>query len=370
MTTRSPRSKPVTPSPRASTTPAPSAPSMRGFGTEGRPFRIQTSRWLSADACSRISTSPGPAAGSGTSSRTSTSGPPSSWIRTACTPRHTIGVTGGRLQELALELGLDAVGATPAVAYEETEQHIRDRRARGLFADMKFTMAHPEESCHPETLLPGAKTVVSAALCYYAAEPERPEGHGRLPRYTWYDAYAELRSKLDELGRRLGGSYRVLVDANQHVDREAAARSGVGFYGKNTMLITRRHGSWVVLGTLVTDVELEQTPALGLDCGSCRLCIDACPTDALEEAGTLDATRCLSYWSQAPAPVPDEYREEMGAQVYGCDICQDVCPWNRGIEKRRDAEREDATPHVSLVDWLRGDGDDLRRRYDRLYVPR
>ena len=166
---------------------------------------------------------------------------------------------------------------------------------------MRFTMARPEESCHPETLLPGARTVVSAALCYWLPEPERPPGHGRLPRYTWFDAYAELREKLDELGRRLGGTYRVLVDANQHVDREAAARSGVGFYGKNTLLITRRHGSWVVLGTLVTDVELEPTPPLDLDCGDCRLCIDACPTGALDEPGTLDSTRCLSYWTQAPA---------------------------------------------------------------------
>ena len=196
-------------------------------------------------------------------------------------------------------------------------------------------MAQPERSCHPETLLPGARTVISAALCYYAPEPERPPGHGRLPRYTWYDAYAELRTKLDALGRELGGAYRVLVDANQHVDREAAVRSGVGFYGKNTMLITRRHGSWVVLGTLVTDVELEPTPRLGLDCGECRLCIDACPTGALDEPGTLDATRCLSYWTQAPAAVPEPYRAQLGAQVYGCDICQDVCPWNRGVEKRR-----------------------------------
>src|SRR5881394_4368310 len=161
------------------------------------------------------------------------------------------------LRRHAEELGLDAVGAAPASAYEETERHIRERRARGLFAEMKFTMAQPEVSCHPESLLPGARTVVSAALCYYAPEPERPPGHGRLPRYTWYDAYAELRDKLDELGQRLGGAYRVLVDENQHVDREAAARAGVGFYGKNTMLITRRFGSWVVLGSLVTDVELE-----------------------------------------------------------------------------------------------------------------
>jgi epoxyqueuosine reductase len=281
-------------------------------------------------------------------------------------------MTAAELELLAEELGIDVVGAAPAAPYEETERHIRERRARGLFADMRFTMARPEISCHPETLLPNARTVVSAALCYYADEPERPPGHGRLPRYTWCDGYATLREQLDELGRRLGGEYRVLVDENQHVDREAAARAGVGFYGKNTLLITRRFGSWVVLGTLVTDRELESTPPLSLDCGSCTLCVDACPTGALDEPGTLDATKCLSYWTQSAHDPPDAYREALGAQVYGCDICQDVCPWNRGIEKRR-AGREappSAEPHVDLVDWLQSDPDELRRRYARLYVPR
>jgi epoxyqueuosine reductase len=281
-------------------------------------------------------------------------------------------MTAAELAQLGEELGLDVVGAAPAAAYVETERHIRERRARGLFADMRFTMAQPETSCHPETLLPGARTVVSAAHCYYAEEPPLKDGEGRLARYTWYDGYAVLRERLDELGRRLGGSYRVLVDANQHVDREAAARSGVGFYGKNTMLITRRHGSWVVLGTLITEVEIEATPALALDCGSCTLCIEACPTGALDEPGTVDATKCLSYWTQAPAPIPEEYRSELGAQVYGCDICQDVCPWNRGVEKRREGEAPPAnsTPHVSLVEWLSADGEALVHQYDRLYVPR
>src|SRR5436309_4027398 len=281
-------------------------------------------------------------------------------------------VTTAELQGIAGELGIDVVGAAPAEAYAGTERHIAERRKRGLFADMRFTMARPEVSCHPETLLPNARTVVSAALCYYAPEPELEPGEGRLPRYTWTDAYAVLRGRLDALGRRLGGRYRVLVDANQHVDREAAARSGVGFYGKNTMLITRRHGSWVVLGTLVTDVELEPTTPLGLDCGSCTLCIEACPTGALDEPGVLDATRCLSYWTQASGPIPEEFRGELGDRVYGCDICQDVCPWNRGVEKRRagQAPPEAAEPHVSLVDWLEADGEELARRYDRLFVPR
>jgi epoxyqueuosine reductase len=281
-------------------------------------------------------------------------------------------MNAAELEQLADEVGIDVVGAAPAEPYEETERHIRDRRSRGLFADMRFTMAQPEVSCHPEQLLPNARTVVSAALCYYADEPERPPGHGRLPRYTWYDAYTELREKLDELGQRLGGDYRVLVDENQHVDREAAARSGVGFYGKNTLLITRRFGSWVVLGTLVTDRELEPTTPLALDCGSCTLCIEACPTGALDEPGTLDATKCLSYWTQSAHDPPEAYREALESQVYGCDICQDVCPWNRGIEKRRAGQPlpTNAEPHVDLVDWLDSDPSELRRRYARLYVPR
>jgi epoxyqueuosine reductase len=275
------------------------------------------------------------------------------------------------LNRLAEELGIDVVGAAPAEPYEDTERHIRERRERGLFADMRFTMARPDVSCHPEALLPGARTVVSAALCYYAPGREPGPGEARLPRYTWTDAYAALREKLDGLGRRLGGGYRVLVDANQHVDREGAVRAGVGFYGKNTMLITRRHGSWVVLGTLVTDVDIERSEPLGLDCGSCRLCIDACPTGALDDPGVLDANRCLSYWTQAPGGIPDEYREPLGTQVYGCDICQDVCPWNRGVEKRRAGESlpGGAEPVVSLVEWLTASDDALRERYDRLYFP-
>ncbi|HEU5363371.1 MAG TPA: tRNA epoxyqueuosine(34) reductase QueG [Gaiellaceae bacterium] len=272
------------------------------------------------------------------------------------------------LRRLADELGLDAVGVTPAEPYEETERHIEERRARGLFAGMRFTTARPEESCHPERLLDRARSVVSAALCYWRPEEPLERGEGRLARYTWDDGYAELRERLDALGRRLGGAYRVLVDANQHVDREAAARSGVGFYGKNTMLITPRHGSWVVLGTLVTDVEVEPTQPLPTDCGACTLCIDACPTGALDEPGTLDANRCLSWSTQAPAPIPLEHRAALGAQVYGCDICQDVCPWNRGIRKRR-AALAAGDGHVDLVEWLEADAA-VVDAYDRLYVPR
>ena len=281
-------------------------------------------------------------------------------------------MTAAELSRLAVELGLDAVGVTQAMPYEETERHIRERRERGLFARMGFTTSRPEVSCHPELLVPGARSIVSAARCYYVPGPRPARDEGRLARYTWRDEYEELRNALDALGRRLGGGYRVLVDSNDHVDREAAVRAGVAFYGKNTMAITPEHGSWVVLGTLVTDVDIEPAARLELDCGSCRLCIDACPTGALDEPGVLDATKCLSYWTQAPEPIPEPYREALGASVYGCDICQDVCPWNRSVERRRwrSTPAADATPTVSLRDWLERDGEELVSELDRLYVPR
>ena len=282
-------------------------------------------------------------------------------------------MTAAELARAAEELGIDVIGAAPAEAYDETEQHIRERRERGLFAGMKFTMAQPEVSCHPELLLDGeARTVVSAALCYWADAPDPVPGEGRLPRYAWIDHYALLRERLDALGRLLGGRYRVLVDENQHVDREGARRAGVGFYGKNTMMITREHGSWVVLGTLVTDVEIEATPPLDLDCGRCRLCIDACPTGRARRARRARREPLPLVLDAGPGSRAGALPGGAGASVYGCDICQDVCPWNRGIEKRR-ADRPlpaDATPNVSLLDWLTRDGAELIDEVDRLYVPR
>lgn len=280
-------------------------------------------------------------------------------------------MTAAELTRLATDFEFDVIGAAPVEPYVGTEEAIVERREKGLFAEMRFTMARPEVSCHPELLFDGARTVVSVAHCYYAPEPALGVDQGRLPRYTWRDGYDVLRAQLDELGRLLGGRYRVLVDANDHVDREGAVRAGVGFYGKNTMVITPSHGSWVVLGTLVTEADIEPTPPLELDCGTCRLCVDACPTGALDEPGVLDSTSCLSYWTQAPEPIPERFRAEVGSMVYGCDICQDVCPWNHPIEKERSRALvpSEAQPAVSLSDWLERDGQELVDEFDRLYVP-
>ncbi len=290
-------------------------------------------------------------------------------------------LTRAVLQE-ASDLGIDACGVCAAEPYTGTERLIRERRAAGLFADMGFTIRRPERSCHPETLLRDARSVVVAARSYARPQPPKPSDRprGRMPRYTRRDEYAVLRTALHDLGRRLqrlapGSRSAVYVDSNHHVDREAAARAGIAVYGKNTLAITRRHGSWVVLGVLVSDARLEPThpvpdrPAWDA-CGSCRACIDACPTGAIVADGVLDARRCLSWLSQSRlAELP--HAAEFEDRVYGCDICQDVCPWNTGAD-RRAADREpdavdDAFP--PLHEWLDADPDELAERYRRLYVP-
>ena len=270
---------------------------------------------------------------------------------------------------LGEELGLDAVGVAPAEAYAETERHIVERRRRGLFAGMKFTMAQPERSCHPETLLDDARTVVSAALCYWEAETPLEDGQGRLARYTWADGYAALGERLDLLGRRLGGDYRVLVDANQHVDREAAARSGVGFYGKNTMLITRRHGSWVVLGTLITTVELERDPTIRRRLRrvpSLHRRVSDRRSRRAGDAGLDEVPLVLDAGSGGdPGAVPP------GARRAGVRLRH--LPGRVPLEPRgrkRRAGRETDAGHVDLGDWLAQDGEELVDAYARLYVPR
>ncbi len=280
------------------------------------------------------------------------------------------------LRERAYELGIDELGVCRAEPYERAERLIDDRLARGLFADLKFTMTRTATSCHPERLLDGAVSVISTALCYWVPE-RQPDGDGpwgRIARYTRNDAYDALVQRLHVLAadlRDAGFEARVLVDSNHHVDREAANRSGVGFSGKHTNVITRRFGSWVVLGTIVTDAPLETTPPLRPACGTCTLCIDACPTDALVDVpgGELDTTRCLTYWTQSWHDAPMDVRDALGDRVYGCDICQDSCPWNRGVEIRRgDAPTE---PYgLDLRDWLEDDSALVGGEWQRLFVPR
>jgi epoxyqueuosine reductase len=267
------------------------------------------------------------------------------------------------------------VGVARAEAYTECEAAIVERRARGLFGDLRFTLTNTARSCHPERVVRGARSVVAAALPLWRPAAPRPDGLvGRMPRYAWRDPYAPLRARLEQLATRLraehGARVSVFVDSNHHVDREAAIRAGLAFSARNTMAIVPGEGSFVALGALVTDLELEPAESLvPPGCGSCTLCLDACPTGALIEPGVLDARACISTSTQRADPIPEPHADALEDRVYGCDICQDVCPWNAGPAKRGSEGDPDPAAWVSLRDWLALPDGELRERYGHLYIP-
>ena len=277
--------------------------------------------------------------------------------------------------ELDRECGDDLLlGVSAAEPYLETERLIAERRERGLFGEMRFTLTNTARSCHPERLVRGARSVVAAAAPLWRPPAPRPDGPtGRMPRYAWSDPYAPLRARLAAIAdglRAQGARCAVFVDSNHHVDRTAAIRSGLAFSAKNTMAIVPGHGSFVALGVIVTDAELEPAPELvPPGCGSCTLCIDACPTGALDEPGTLDATRCISWTTQQRSAISDAHADALEDRVYGCDICQDVCPWNAGPARRGAGKPAHDGAWVSLVDWLTLPDGELMDRHGHLYVP-
>jgi epoxyqueuosine reductase len=204
--------------------------------------------------------------------------------------------------------------------------------------------------------------------------PSAPSG--RVARYAWEDHYTPLRSALTVVARELeaaGWRCRVLADDNALVDREAAYRAGIGWYGKNANLLLPGRGSWFVLGSVVTDAPLAtDARPLADGCGSCTRCIDGCPTGAIVAPGVVDARRCLAWLLQADGPFPRDHRVALGDRIYGCDDCQEVCPPNHRAD-RVDPGTEatpGAQPVVTLLDMLAADDDELMARYGRWYIPR
>jgi len=284
-----------------------------------------------------------------------------------------------RLLRVGREAGLEAVGIAPAEVFSGTRVHLQRRKAEGLHAGMQFTYRCPERSTDPGAALAGARTIVVGAMRYKRAPVPRPRGEGpqaRVASYSWADRYAPLRAALSVVADELMGEgwrTRMLADDNALVDREAAFRAGLGWYGKNTNLLLPGKGSWFVLGSVVTDAPLAPSAAAVADgCGTCERCMPACPTGALVAPGVLDARRCLAHLVQAPGSFPVELRAALGDRLYGCDDCQDACPENRAADRRHPpAPAADADePWASVLALLAATDDELLNRYGRWYIPR
>ena len=244
------------------------------------------------------------------------------------------------LKDEARRLGFDLVGACEAT----TPPRIGDFRrwlVAGHAGQMGYLAARAAAYEHPSHVLEGARSLLMLGVAYRTVEPApRRDGEGQVSRYAWGLDYHDLiRRRL----RRLADHHRLLtphskvrgvVDTAPLLERDFAQRAGLGWIGKNTLLINRRLGSWLFLAALLTTEPLDYDPphAEGL-CGSCRACLDACPTGALVEAHCLDARKCVSYLTvELHGPIPQQLREPIGPWLFGCDACQEVCPWNRHAE--------------------------------------
>ena len=291
-------------------------------------------------------------------------------------------ISADALVAVGLRAGLDAVGVCDASPFEAAASALHRRKRDGLHGGMQFTYRNPDRSADPSRTLPGATALVVGALDFHREAPPEPAGggpHGRVASYHWVDNYRPLRAGLEEVAEFLrAGGHRAVVssDENSLVDRAAAHRAGIGWWGKSANILVRGAGSMVVLGSVITDapVEMAEPEPVPDGCGPCRQCLDECPTGALVAPGVLDARRCLAWLVQADGVFDPDFRVALGNRLYGCDDCQDACPPNR-IRLRRPPRpgREPASEIVAwapLLDVLAAGDRELMERYGRWYIPR
>ncbi|MBO0726665.1 MAG: tRNA epoxyqueuosine(34) reductase QueG [Blastocatellia bacterium] len=308
-------------------------------------------------------------------------------------------------EEIKLEarrLGFDKVGVAPARALTEEGARLGEWLARGFHGRMSYMAREPQRRADPRLLLPSAKSVVSVALNYFRPEKrsenrmDAPET-GKISRYAWGDDYHEvLRDKLKSLlewicGRasqveggvegqiegRIEGQIegKICVDSAPMMDKAWAARAGIGWIGKHTNLITKEFGSWVFLGELLLSIELDYDSFIEPDhCGKCRACIDACPTQAIIEPYQLDATRCISYGTieLREAELPEPIRSNLESWVFGCDICQDVCPWSRFSKETAEErfEPREGVVEPRLMEMIEMSQEEFSKRFRKSAIKR
>ena len=292
-----------------------------------------------------------------------------------------------QVEALGRAHGLAAVGIAPARPLRRARAALDERKALGLHDGMDFTYRNPDRSTTPERVVGGAAAIVVGARRYTSIPPPRPPGAepaGRVARYAWSDQYGPLRDSLGVIADHLrdhGHRAVVVADDNALVDREVAHLAGIGWFGKNAnLLLPGAQGSWFVLGSVVTSAPLPATHTMVADgCGSCRRCLDGCPTGAIVAPGVVDAGRCLAWLVQKPGSFTREHREALGDRIYGCDDCQEVCPPNLRVDRAgasvpARASGPGAGPAgsagawVPLLELLASDDETLLHRHGRWYL--
>ena len=275
------------------------------------------------------------------------------------------------IRERALSLGFDLFGVTPAEPLPGSDFYAR-WLALGYAGEMEYLQRNREKRGDPRLLVPGAASVICVGMNYHPGPQEDAAGDrgdspglgGRISVYACGDDYHEVVKKRlaelwrfieEEAGRPVRG--RWYVDTAPVLERELAQRAGLGWWGKNTCLINKRRGSWFFLGEIVTDLELRSDEPAVDHCGTCTRCLDACPTDAFPEPYVLDSRRCISYLTiELRTSIPETLRPGIGDWLFGCDVCQDVCPWNRkavparetAFSSRPELERPDLAELMKL----------------------
>ena len=281
------------------------------------------------------------------------------------------------IKQLGRDVGFDVVGITTAEPFFRDEQAAVDRIRQGFMDGLPwYTEERVHRATHPEVLLEGAKSIISLAISY-AQKSQQPNDDGalkgKIAMYALGDDYhkilkARLKQFVEALPDRVGRDIRtrIFVDDGPMNDRAAAERAGVGWFGKNTNIISPGYGSWVFLAQVITDLDLKPDPPLLKTCGSCVRCIDDCPTGAIVAPYVIDNTRCISFLTiELRGPIPRDMRPLVGTWVFGCDICQEVCPVNRKAQVSQEpvfeASHDLAAPDLIML--LELDDEGFRERF-------